>query len=59
VWDLFEVMGGLNSIYTWDQAGLAKSDKIHLTREGYRLQANMLFHAIRNDFGQYLSMKNQ
>ncbi|MFZ6052094.1 GDSL-type esterase/lipase family protein [Halocola ammonii] len=59
VWDLFEIMGGLNSIYTWDKAGLAKGDKIHLTREGYRLQADMLFHAIREDFGNYLNLKNQ
>lgn len=58
VWDLFEIMGGLNSIYTWDQAGLAKGDKIHFTSKGYRLQADLLFDAIRWEFGNYLSIKN-
>ncbi|MCB0762730.1 MAG: hypothetical protein KDC12_14480 [Flavobacteriales bacterium] len=54
VWDLFEIMGGLNSISTWEQAGLAKKDKIHFTPEGYILEADLLFMAIRKAYGDYL-----
>ena len=31
IWDLFSVMGGVNSIVKWEENGLAKSDKIHFT----------------------------
>ena len=45
VWDLFGVMGGLNSIVLWEEHRLAKSDKIHFTRAGYRLNSDLLFWA--------------
>lgn len=56
-WDLFEVMGGHNSIRTWERYGLAKSDKIHFTPAGYRLNADLLFEAIRQSYGQYLQLQ--
>jgi lysophospholipase L1-like esterase len=49
-WDFYTIMGGWNSIKKWHMAGLAKKDKIHLTRDGYRLQADMLFEALRKDY---------
>lgn len=58
LWDLFEVMGGLNSVRSWEDAGLAKRDKIHFTRQGYELEADMLSQAFIRDFGDYLKQKN-
>ena len=58
VWDLFEIMGGIGSIKSWQNAGLAKSDKIHLTNEGYRLQADLMYQAFLESFGNYLDRKN-
>lgn len=58
MWDLFEVMGGLNSIRTWERNGLAKKDKIHLTNEGYILNADLLFEAIRQSYGTYLEQQS-
>jgi lysophospholipase L1-like esterase len=55
VWDLFEVMGGLNSIQAWEKAGLAKKDKIHFTSAGYTFQADLLFEAFRSAYGDHLS----
>jgi len=46
IWDLFGVMGGLKSIVSWQRAGLAGRDKIHLTTKGYRLLASLLFEAM-------------
>ena len=58
-WDLFEVMGGFNSIRTWERYGLAKKDKIHFTSEGYVLNADLLFEAIKQSYGVYLNNQYQ
>lgn len=57
VWDLFEIMGGLGSIKEWETAGLAKSDKIHFTPDGYTLQAELMFQAFREEYGKHLKRK--
>lgn len=59
VWDMFEVMGGLNSIVLWQRNGLAQSDKIHFTREGYLLLADLFFTAIMQDYEAYLKSTNK
>lgn len=58
VYDLFEIMGGLGSIKKWQSAQLAASDKIHLSKKGYELQADMMSIAFREAFGNYLDRKN-
>ncbi len=55
VWDMYGVMGGLGSIKTWEKAGLAKRDKIHLTKDGYQLVGDLLFEAIIKSYAGYLS----
>lgn len=57
VYDLFAVMGGLGSIDDWRNADLAAKDRIHLTKKGYYLQADMMYDAFRKAFGEYLSAK--
>ena len=52
-WDWFEVMGGFGSMATWQEAGLAQSDKVHCTQTGYRLVGDLLFEAIMDSY--YLS----
>ncbi|WP_340110639.1 GDSL-type esterase/lipase family protein [Maribellus mangrovi] len=59
VWDMFEVMGGLNSIVLWQKNNLAQSDKIHFTREGYLLIADLFFTAWMQDFEAQLQLKNK
>jgi lysophospholipase L1-like esterase len=51
VWDLFALMGGLGSIQQWQRAGLATTDKVHFTREGYTLIGNLFYNAL---MGYYL-----
>ncbi|MDR1543742.1 MAG: GDSL-type esterase/lipase family protein [Prevotellaceae bacterium] len=48
VFDLFEIMGGLYSMRKWQNAGLAKKDKIHFTPQGYMLIGNLFFEAVKN-----------
>ena len=54
VWDLFGVMGGLNSIAIWEEHRLAKADKIHFTSAGYRLNSDLLFWAIWEEYEEHL-----
>ena len=46
VWDLFAIMGGLSSMQRWENAGLAKADKIHFTRDGYLLIGDLFYNAL-------------
>ena len=46
VWDQFDVMGGLRSMQAWEKAGLAQKDKVHFTRDGYRLLGDLLYNAL-------------
>jgi len=51
--DLYDEMGGAGSIQEWATTGvgLAGADRVHLTRSGYRLVADALYHGIE---GAYL-----
>ena len=46
VWDLFSIMGGLESMADWEYEGLAKKDKIHFTNKGYTLLGDLFFNAL-------------
>lgn len=59
VWNMYEVMGGLNSITMWQKNNLAQSDKIHFTRDGYLILGDLFFNAIMQRFEQYLYEINQ
>jgi hypothetical protein len=54
VWDMYEVMGGLNSVVLWEKNGLAQRDKIHFTREGYLILGDLFFNALMKNFEEYL-----
>jgi len=57
VFDLFEVMGGLGSINDWENARLAASDRVHLSKKGYELQADLMAVAFQKALGDYLDKK--
>lgn len=54
VWDTFGVMGGQTSIARWEEAGLAKKDRIHLTRPGYVALGDLLFSAMMEAYGDHV-----
>lgn len=43
VWDFFDQMGGEGSIEVWYHRGLASPDRLHLSKEGYKVQGRMFF----------------
>ncbi len=57
MWDMFEVMGGLGSIKTWERNAFAKRDKIHLTADGYKLMGDLMFAALMKEYQKYLQKK--
>ncbi|QGY46728.1 hypothetical protein GM418_24645 [Maribellus comscasis] len=59
VWDMFEVMGGLNSVVLWERNYLAQHDKIHFTREGYLMLGDLFFAAFMQNFENYVQTKNE
>lgn len=54
VWDLFDIMGGLGSMKKWEEAGLAKRDKIHFTETGYELVGDLMFNALMDKYVEHL-----
>ena len=53
VWDMFDIMGGLNSIKEWEKNQLAKKDLIHLSFDGYNLIGDLLFDALIKSYIKY------
>lgn len=54
VWNLFDIMGGLGSMKKWEEAGLARPDKVHFTNQGYALLGDLLFNAFVDAYVNYL-----
>jgi lysophospholipase L1-like esterase len=48
-WDLAAAMGGEGSMVRWVEAGLARRDHVHLTRDGYRVLADRLLAALLDE----------
>ncbi|NDB33807.1 MAG: LysM peptidoglycan-binding domain-containing protein [Flavobacteriia bacterium] len=47
-WNWYDLAGGLNTIRDWAALGFAKSDHVHLTKEGYKVKGSMLFLSFMN-----------
>lgn len=54
VWNMFKAMGGYKSINYWRNDKIANKDRIHFTREGYRIVAGLLFDAILEDYEKHI-----
>ena len=47
VWDFYTVAGGRGASDKWINAGLFSKDRIHLNVDGYKLQARLMYTALR------------
>ena len=52
--DLYDCMGGKNSMSTWVDLRLAASDYIHFSPQGARKMATMLYSEIINEYNKFL-----
>ncbi len=57
-WDLFQAMGGLNSMPSWVEQGLAGSDYIHFSNKGASIASELFFEAFGAEYSKWLE-KNQ
>ena len=55
VWDLYEIMGGFNSSQKWYTNKLMPKDRIHFTRKGYDIKADLLLKALVNSWEEEMS----
>lgn len=51
-WDLYEAMGGENSMSAWVKKGLAQKDYTHFSYDGAKYVGEMLFNAIQNELNK-------
>jgi lysophospholipase L1-like esterase len=54
VWDFYSLMGGPKSIMNWYKDGLVARDKLHFDKQGYIIQADLLFEAFMNAYSSFI-----
>jgi lysophospholipase L1-like esterase len=52
-WDLFSAMGGLNSMPSWVESGLAGKDYIHFSNKGASIASQMFYDAFEAEFAKW------
>ncbi len=55
--DMYDCMGGRNSMLSWVEAGIAAKDYIHFSSGGARKIATLLYNSIMNDYNKYIETK--
>ena len=58
VWDFYSLMGGPKSILQWYKAGLVARDKLHFNKQGYLIQADLLFEAFMDAYSSFIDQSN-
>ncbi len=54
VWDFYSLMGGPKSIMNWYKDGFVAKDKLHFDKQGYIIQADLLFGAFMNAYSSFI-----
>ena len=57
--DMYDCMGGKNSMLSWVDQGIAATDYIHFSPAGARKIAVLLYSAIMNDYNLFIKRKNR
>jgi hypothetical protein len=57
-WDLFEAMGGVNSMPAWVAKGLAGSDYVHFSNGGARIAAQKFYDALIAEYIRWSGKEN-
>jgi hypothetical protein len=53
-WDLYHISGGLAGTVSWKKNKLLARDLVHFQPEGYRLQGQLLLHALASSYNDFL-----
>lgn len=57
--DMYDCMGGKNSMLSWVEQGIAATDYIHFSPAGARKIAVLLYSAIMNDYNLFIQRKRK
>lgn len=57
-YDAYKALGGENSAKLWTEKTLMRSDGIHLSKEGYEYQGNLLYHALMKGYNAYVPTRH-
>ncbi len=57
VWDFYEIMGGFNSSKSWYANKLMPRDRIHFTKKGYHIKADLLLQALAHSWEKELKLQ--
>ena len=57
--DMYDCMGGRNSMVSWVDQGIAATDYIHFSPAGARKIAVLLYSALMNDYNTFIQKKNK
>jgi hypothetical protein len=52
--DMYDCMGGKNSMVSWVEQGIAAKDYIHFSPQGARKIATLLYSSLINDYNAFL-----
>lgn len=52
-WDLFEAMGGMNSMPSWVERGLAGKDYIHFSPKGASIASQLFYEAFAAEYAKW------
>lgn len=55
VWDLYEIMGGYYASQKWYENKLMPKDRIHFTKKGYDIKADLLLKALVNSWEEEMN----
>src|SRR4051812_3123037 len=58
-YDLYDIMGGRNSMAAWVEENLAATDYIHFSPQGARKVAALFHAAFINEYDQFLKRKER
>lgn len=59
LWDFYSLMGGPKSIMHWYKAGLVAKDKLHFDKQGYLIEADLLFYAFMDAYSSFIDKSNE
>lgn len=57
-YDMYDCMGGKNSMATWVEQKLAATDYTHFSPQGARKIATLFYAELIKEYNQYLKSKN-
>lgn len=58
-WDLYQIMGGTQSMESWMIKGLSSADGVHFTEAGYVYHGSLLVGALKKGYLQYLQQAKE